>query len=252
VIFAAGSTPLHSATLLHFIQTVFWVWLHMLHHDIANQSTPSSLAEDALNKPDRPLPSKWISLETARKLRWAVASCCLAWSAIAYGRDMACLTVMVLILAYVYNDLGADAHWFIRDVTNASAFALFEAAACLVSSPVRPIRPTLSPLPNTVALSILLNALLYLTTNFSQDFKDVIGDSHAGRSTLPIIAPSVTRVILLPILFGWAAGLSIVWQVHLTIAFGFVGAAVAIGTRFAVLKTLVDDKISTQMYLVSL
>ena len=165
---------------------------------------------------------------------------------------MACLTALVLVLAYVYNDLGADAHWFVRDLTNATAFALFEAAACLISSPVRPILPTSVPLPSTTTISILSNALLYLTTNFSQDFKDVIGDSRAGRLTLPIIVPTLARMMLPPILVAWAIGLSVFWRVGTVVATFFVGAAMTIGARFAVRRGLKDDKTSTQMYLVSL
>lgn len=164
---------------------------------------------------------------------------------------MLCLSIMLLVIAYAYNDLGTDAHWFIRDITNATAFSLFEAGACLISSPSRPIDPTTTPLPETIMISIISNALLYLTTNFSQDFKDVDGDAKAGRLTIPIIIPTLARVILPPILVAWAVGLSVFWNVGVLMSTCFVGAAVTIGTRFAMLRNLKDDKTSTQMYLVS-
>ncbi|KIM78588.1 hypothetical protein PILCRDRAFT_11056 [Piloderma croceum F 1598] len=52
-VFAAAATPLVSFDCLPHV--IFWVWLHLLQFDVSNQYLDPT--EDALNKPDRPIPS---------------------------------------------------------------------------------------------------------------------------------------------------------------------------------------------------
>jgi 4-hydroxybenzoate polyprenyltransferase len=201
-------------------------------------------SEDALNKPHRPIPSGRITLEDARTLRWVLAPICLAYSKTLYGDEVAYSSIAIAVLLFLYNELGGDSHWSCRDVVNAGLFAMFEVGASLVASDDRHI------LPNTTVKAILVNALLYATTNFSQDFKDVIGDSLVGRRTLPIVFPTFARSILLPCMVGWSLGLVALWHLKAGFAVPFVGFSVLVGWMFFVNKSAAQDKKTTKLYLV--
>ena len=144
----------------------------------------------------------------------------------------------------VYNDLGGDAHWVLRDCVNAGLFATFASGASIVSNNSR----TLSS--NSVK-AIIVNTLLYATTNYSQDFKDVIGDARVGRRTVPIAFPAIARVLLMPLLICWSIGLALVWQLGLSLSVPFIAYATAIGCRYLVCKGEVQDKKSAQLFVVS-
>ena len=128
-LFAIVAAPLASAG--HFYHAVFWIWMHILHFDVANQYIDPS--EDKVNKKDRPLPSGRISPENAKLLRWALLPACLALSA-SYGPLVLTTSIVFAVLTILYNELHAHTwHWFVRNVINASGMALFEIGATLIA-----------------------------------------------------------------------------------------------------------------------
>ena len=109
---------------------VFWLWLHLLQFDIANQSVDPE--EDARNKSWRPLPAKRITLQNARILRWALVPICLLWAA-SYSTQSLYASAFIAIIAVIYNDWEFGGQWFIRNILNAVILAFFEVGACLVA-----------------------------------------------------------------------------------------------------------------------
>ena len=127
-VFAAAAAPLASFDRLPHV--IFWVWLHLLQFDVSNQYLDP--IEDALNKPDRPIPSGRVTLRQAQILRWALVPLCLALST-CYSMPTMWSTVLLCVLTYMYNELHFHAHWITRNLGNAFGFASFEFGATLIA-----------------------------------------------------------------------------------------------------------------------
>lgn len=90
-----------------------------------------------------------------------------------------------------------------------------------------------------------------MTTIHTQDYKDVLGDAAAGRVTLPIAHPTLSRVATAFILVAWSWGVSLIWRLdHLTAAF-MCALALAVGVRFVVRRDVRADLVSAYLYNVS-
>lgn len=126
---AAASAPLAgTGRLLHVI---LWVWFHILQFDVANQIINPE--EDALNKKDRPLPSKRITLNQAFWLRWALIPVCFGFSAL-YSTQALYASVVVNALTILYNECAAHSgHWIVRNGVCAITLASFEVGATLLA-----------------------------------------------------------------------------------------------------------------------
>jgi 4-hydroxybenzoate polyprenyltransferase len=110
---------------------MFWIWLHLLQFDVSNQTQKPE--EDEMNKRDRPLPSKRISLRNALILRWALVPACLGLSAV-YSVQTLYASIALVTLTIIYDDLRASARgWIVRNVVNACGFASFEVGSTLVA-----------------------------------------------------------------------------------------------------------------------
>jgi 4-hydroxybenzoate polyprenyltransferase len=110
---------------------VFWIWLHVLQFNVANQIIDPD--EDAKNKSDRPLPSKRITLEQASWLRWLLVPACFLLSAY-YSKQALKTSVVLALLIIVYNEYSAHRiHWIVRNVLCALGLMLFEIGATLVA-----------------------------------------------------------------------------------------------------------------------
>ncbi|KAI0629571.1 UbiA prenyltransferase family-domain-containing protein [Trametes polyzona] len=218
---AIASAPISSPLRLPHV--VFWVWLHVLQFDFANQSLDAD--EDAKNKSDRPIPAKRITIAQTRLLRWLIVPVCWRLSAL-YSVETFYASVALAALTLLYNELTAHRrHWIIRNVVNALGFASFEVGATLIAG-ADPTRL------DAIALgSVLASAGIFATTIHTQDFKDVEGDRAIGRQTIPIVFPSAARYTVLFPLLAWSLGLSVLWGLS-----GVLGALfTTLGTYVGVL-----------------
>lgn len=109
---------------------ICWAWLHSLQAGLSNQTV--SPEEDAVNKPDRPLPSGRITLKSAVRLRWILVPVC--WAA-SLGYSMQVLNASIVFSAYavLYNECAVSRHWLLRGALNAMALTSLEAGATLVA-----------------------------------------------------------------------------------------------------------------------
>ena len=98
---------------------------------MSNQSLPGSAAEDAANKPWRPLPSARISVRAARRLRWVLVPVCLGVS-LALGATAPGVALAVLFLGN--NEGGIDARGVMRNVFNGLGYGGFNLGATCVAS----------------------------------------------------------------------------------------------------------------------
>ena len=127
-IFAAAAAP--STSFERLPHVIFWVWLHLLQFDVANQYLDPT--EDALNKPYRPIPSGRVTLRQAQILRWTLVPICLALST-CYSMPTMWTSVLLCLLTHTYNDLYFHGHWLTRNISIAFGLSSFELGATLVA-----------------------------------------------------------------------------------------------------------------------
>ncbi|KAJ7615482.1 UbiA prenyltransferase family-domain-containing protein [Roridomyces roridus] len=221
---ASASAPLASISRLPHI--TFWIWLHLLQFDVSNQTMDPE--EDAMNKQDRPLPSKRMTLEQAIILRWILVPLCFAWSL--------CYSVETLYASIALR------HWFIRNAVNAAGFAAFEVGATLVAG------YTASRLDHIAVISVAISGGIFATTIHAQDFKDVDGDRAIGRRTIPIVLPSIARWTVIIPLTLWSLGLAFVWELDLIAALVFVSLAISVGTQYLRSTSVRGDQVGFYWY----
>lgn len=119
------------SSLSAMIHSAFWLWLHLLQCDVANQI--QGFAEDALNKAYRPLPAGRISLQSATVLRWSLVPLCALVSSF-YSMQSVSTSVVFSFLSIVYNELHADAGcWPVRNAMNGMGLAALEWGTILLA-----------------------------------------------------------------------------------------------------------------------
>ncbi|KAH8110330.1 UbiA prenyltransferase family-domain-containing protein [Phellopilus nigrolimitatus] len=239
--FATAAAPLANNYRLPHI--LLWIWLHLLQFNVSNQSLRPE--EDEHNKSWRPIPAKRISHEDALTLRWVLLPLCVALSA-CYSIETVYASIALSVFTYVYDDLGfSGGHWFGRNAVNALGVGSFEVGACLVAGSNR------HALDKVAIMSILCSAGIVITTFQAQDFKDTEGDRLIGRKTLPIVAPSIARPMLLFALSAWSIVLSVLCQLGIVASAVFNILALAVGMSFVTFHTIKADQRSYYLYNVS-
>jgi len=237
-IFAVAAGPLTSTRNL--FECAFWVWLHLLQFNVSNQTLRPE--EDMLNKPDRPLPAKRITLEQAIWLRWALVPICIGYSSL-YSDAVAVASIAIALLSIMYNELsGHTGHWFPRNCLIALDLGCFELGASLVAGANR------SGLDEIGVLSVLLSIAILSTTYQTADFKDCDGDRLIGRKTLPLTSPSIARPSVFVAITAWTIAVTYIWQLVPTLAIVFCGLGLLTGIRFVALKGRRNDQISFYWY----
>ncbi|KAI0763940.1 UbiA prenyltransferase family-domain-containing protein [Trametes elegans] len=235
-VFACATAPISSAA--HLLPAVSWLWIHQLTCNVSNQAR--SCAEDAANKPWRPLPSGRISESQAIRLRWLTVALSLSLSA-AYDADLLLITSVFITLTYLYDELGLAGHWLGKSFCNIGAYVTLEIGTTKLMG--------ISQSLDTVSITaVCLSGLLILTTIQVQDFPDVDGDSALGRVTLPIYAPEASRAATLAALVGWSAALAWLWGVGPICACAFVALGTCVGVRCYVLRRPCADKRTYVLY----
>lgn len=181
---------------LHLV--VAWIWLQLLVLDLANQRLPDSVAEDEINKPWRPIPSKRLSRDGARQL--LVVSIVLTLAFSTYTGSIP-YTLVLFLLNWLYNDLGlANDHWVLRNLLNALGITSIGAGATQVA-----FGPDYGIDAKALHKWWLLCAGMILTTIHGQDLYDQEGDAKRCRKTAPLVlGDNVARwTILVPVL-AWS------------------------------------------------
>ena len=122
--FACAVAPIHSIPRL--ILGMAWIWTHQLMCNVSNQArTP---AEDAVNKPWRPLPAGRVTEGQAAVLRWIVVLFCLSLSAM-LGRNLVFMTLGLLFTTVLYDELGLAGHYIGKNLCNIGGYTTMEIGA---------------------------------------------------------------------------------------------------------------------------
>jgi 4-hydroxybenzoate polyprenyltransferase len=153
-----------------------WLWLIILQFCLQNQCSTGSPAEDALNKPWRPIPSNRITLTNAKRLLLAahVVAGVASWRLGVLAPWIAWTSFSTL-----YNDLGgSDCSGYIRNVFCGCFFTCsFGGALAISLGDVEISR-------EAMWWTFLVCWCVLLTTIQTQEFRDEVGDKARGRKTM--------------------------------------------------------------------
>ncbi|KAJ7446936.1 UbiA prenyltransferase family-domain-containing protein [Mycena galericulata] len=218
---------------------ILWIWIHLLQFTAANQML--SHDEDALNKPYRPIPAGLITTEQTRVLRWVLVPICLF---ISVTSDVFYPGLSLAVAFIAYNELGLDNHWFTKNLLNAIGLVSWNIGAANISSGGQAFKN------EECWVAPYFSAALIISTIHIQDFRDVVGDRKAGRTTFPIAMPEYSRWITFILLSSWSLGLSLYWSLGVIKTSIFVLFGVFIGTRILCQRTEFDDKVSLRLFMI--
>ncbi|PSR79406.1 hypothetical protein PHLCEN_2v7051 [Hermanssonia centrifuga] len=92
-----------------------------------------SPAEDAENKPFRPIPipAGLITVEETKTIRWVFLPICLA---VSVYYDVLPTGLVFALGTIAYNEMKLDSHWFSKNILNALLYGAFDAGAIAIAS----------------------------------------------------------------------------------------------------------------------
>jgi 4-hydroxybenzoate polyprenyltransferase len=170
----SGDSNLSSSRTMSTLACSFcYFLLYIYSFDIANQI--NGIAEDRVNKPDRPLPSGRVSLQGAY-IRWYITTVAYlllsaAWRVLPWG------ALWVVITGYT-SFCGGDKHWFTKNLVFMTVGSL-----CLLHASWALVAPLAT---REWRWASTLSGVFGVVANI-QDMRDVEGDRVSGRRTLPIV-----------------------------------------------------------------
>jgi 4-hydroxybenzoate polyprenyltransferase len=188
---------------------VLWIWLSLLSEVIANQRLPHSIVEDSINRPWRPIPSKRLRPDEARKLLlWIIPSIYITSLVLGGTNAFIALT----IFSYMYNDLdGANESPLSRNVLNACGLSAFSVGAAEVATGNNAFN-----LRSRAYIWIAVLAAIITSTVQIQDLPDLEGDKARGRKTVPLVyGDGVTRWSLVVTILPWSIFCPFYWRLSI-------------------------------------
>ena len=214
-----------------------------------------------VNRPWRPIPSGRISRVDACLLRIFLVPICLLAS-IFYGWDVFLTSAGLTMTMVVYDELNLAGHWIGKNACNVFGYLTFEIGATKVMGIIIYIpRPAFHHLISVTGRAtqldiVALRAMAFstgviFTTIQAQDFSDIEGDLKLGRITLPIYAPSFSRVLTLFAMVAWSAILGTYWLLGPVTLGAFCCLGTFVGWRYYSLRASQDDSKSYMLFNVS-
>lgn len=233
-------------TTFHVLQIITWAFIHVLQFNISNQHLPDSITEDRINKPYRPIASGRVTHSRAKLFRWAAVPACLLWSSL-YGGALLLMSIAFMGFTLAYNEFGFGRYAIAREFLNGIGCMMLCTAATLIALP-----PPERMIQWAIVSSMIISTGAHATTIYAQDFRDIEGDKHVGRCTVPIKYPQeVTRPLLMAFMVGWSLALAKRWSLGLVGSSVYIALAAFVGTRFVLLRDSRSDKVSYEIYCVS-
>lgn len=230
------------AMLRVILKTACWSWINLLMFNVSNQRHPRSIAEDAVNKPWRPMPTKRLTVAQASGLMWLVLPVSLAASVLLGGWRQ-CMALV--LLTWTYKDLGGgNLNGWGRNVnvTLGIIFFLYGAFEVALGRPLGLTSPRVWPW-------LLTNSALLLTTIHAQDMADQPGDAARGRKTVPLTIGDVparwTLAVLVPL---WTVFCTEYWKLVPFASLAYVALCGAVAVRTLLMRTVAADQGTYLLY----
>ena len=222
--YTSTATPIPTETILSRLPlSLAHLYFALLIFCLHNQHRTSSVTEDAVNKPWRPLPAKRI---TVRQTNVLLALAYPAWYLIAWHIGGLRPTAVLNVLTVYYNELGgSDLGGFARNILNASGYSCFFAGA---------LQALLGPDADVYCGSANMKGLewfavmvgLIFSTIHIQDFRDREGDSLRDRQTVQTAVGDATARAIVVVM-------SVFWSVFIPTRLGFGWGTVGVCMAFA-------------------
>ncbi|KAI4240229.1 MAG: hypothetical protein L6R40_005258 [Gallowayella cf. fulva] len=236
----ADPSPSGPSIIQRFPFVLFWTALSLLPVVISNQCRPDSILEDGINKPWRNLPSRRISLSSAKRLMRITNVLSLLLN-LWYGNGI--IWLITVVGDWLYNEKGAaNRGYLVRNLANAAAFVCYGLGATRVAAVPFHLQP--------VAYGWLaLLGLVIASTVQTQDLPDREGDKARGRHTMPLVCgDAITRwSIIFPTLLSSAA-LPWIWGSSMLGYVVTVGLGLALAGRLRLWGTIEADEGSWRLW----
>lgn len=237
--------PTLFSTVCRLPQILLWIWLNLLVLCLANQRLPDSIAEDAANKPWRPLPSRQMTATQARRvLIGAIAVTYSASWCLGGIRE----TLALFVFNWIYNDLeAANEHYAVRNLMNALGITCIGAGAARVGC-----APGHDVSSNSWQWWLIISMVL-LTTIQAQDLYDQEGDAKRGRSTVPLVlGDTVARWTVAVPVMCWSVAVTAFWGGGGATAYFVVPMALGylVAGRILVFRNVCADRLTFKAWAV--
>ncbi|KAI1410214.1 UbiA prenyltransferase family [Hypoxylon sp. FL1857] len=219
---------------------IVWVWINLVPFTIGNQMTTSSIAEDAINKPWRPLPSGRFSSSHAKILMsifYMVAQMFNIYTGCGIRQG-----VGLFLLGVWYNNLGgADHHPLVRNAINALGYVCFTSGAMEAALGM--------PLPFSTSSRLVewlgVVAGIIMTTVHVHDMYDQEGDALRGRRTLPlVIGDTSARLVMVFWMLVWGVCCPMFWDTTVFARVSSLVLAMLIGSRTLLYRDVSSDRVT--------
>ena len=212
-----------------------WLWLNLLLFNISNQRLSSSIVEDKVNKPWRPLPSDRLSPAEARVLLLLVIPTVLICS-LYLGATTEVLLLMSL--TWMYNDLGGgDEDFLVRNLINAFGMSFYGSGAIVIACGKN------CELTASGCQWIALVGVIIMTTLQVQDMSDQKGDAMRGRKTMPlVVGDGFARWTIGLSVIGWSAGVPAFWKADIKAYISPILIGGVLAVRILTMRSVEADK----------
>lgn len=233
--FGIGTALEPTWLLRRAVLVALWIWINLLPFAIDNQRQPEAIAEDSLNKPWRPMPSKRLTQRQARQIMFTLYPLAGVTSLYTGGFRQ---SITLMVLGCWYNDYGgADTSCIIRNFINACGFVCYSSGAMEVA--LGYTLPWHAPL---VRWFFIIGAVVFSTVQ-TQDLYDQAGDKLRGRKTVPLVAGDETArwITVIPIIV-WSIFCPSYWNPHWGFGVAFTLLGYLIVLRCLTKRSVSDDK----------
>lgn len=167
---------------------LLWSWSNLLLFNLHNQRHAHAIAEDALNKPWRPLPAGRLTAQQATRVMYGMYPVIIVAGLTAGGLGPCLLEV---IFCLWYNEWGGASHPILKNLLNGLGFACFFAGPVEVAT-----RHSVFSGEGKAAIWLTILVAAITTCSHLQDFRDMDGDRATGRKTVPLVIGDMNARIL--------------------------------------------------------
>ncbi|KAK3343190.1 UbiA prenyltransferase family-domain-containing protein [Neurospora tetraspora] len=213
----APEPPTFNQVLSRLLGSSMFQFISLLLFDVDNQRDPTSVAEDRINKPWRPIPSGMITSDQSRRLVLFLVPLTMA---LGYALGVWNEALLVVIAAWVYDHLGGGDEPIVREVVLGISYAVFQIASLRIAlgsgeyhaqTQTDMVADVISP--SGYAWTAITGTLI-ATTIPIQDMKDQEGDRlRPIRKTLPLfIGDTATRYYLAVTIPVWSVVGTVFWR----------------------------------------
>lgn len=230
----------HTYLLCRSPLVLLWVWINLVPFTIGNQMTASSVAEDTINKPWRPLPSRRLSSSHARimvLLFYVVAQMFNIYTRCGIRQGLG-----LFLLGVWYNNLGgADHHPLVRNAINALGYVCFTSGAMEAALGI--------PLPLSTSPRLIewlgVIAGIIMTTVHVHDMCDQEGDALRDRRTLPLVIGDMpARWVIAFWMLVWGICCPMFWGTIFAAQVSSLVLAISVGLRTLLYRDVSSDKVT--------